>query len=72
MRAIRERTTLLAEDAKVADRLLGLLADVDCRGKQVHDANLVATMLVHGIGTVVTMNLEDFARFERHVSLIRL
>jgi hypothetical protein len=29
-------------------------------------------MLVHGIGTVVTMNLEDFARFERHVSLIRL
>jgi predicted nucleic acid-binding protein len=72
VRAIRERTTLLAEDSKVADLLLGLLADVECRGKQVHDANLVATMLVHGIGTVVTMNLEDFARFERHVSLIRL
>jgi predicted nucleic acid-binding protein len=72
VRAIRGRTTLLAEDSKVADRLLGLLADVECRGKQVHDANLVATMLVHGIGTVVTMNLEDFARFERHVSLIRL
>jgi predicted nucleic acid-binding protein len=72
VRAIRGRTTLLAEDSKVADRLLGLLADVECRGKQVHDANLVATMLVHGIGAVVTMNLEDFARFERHVSLIRL
>jgi predicted nucleic acid-binding protein len=72
VRAIRERTVLLAEDAKVADRLLGLLADVECRGKQVHDANLVATMLVHGIRTVVTMNLEDFIRFERHVSLIRL
>jgi predicted nucleic acid-binding protein len=72
VRAIRARTTLLAEDSKVADRLLGLLADVDCRGKQVHDANLIATMLVHGIGTVVTMNLEDFARFEQHVSLVRL
>jgi predicted nucleic acid-binding protein len=72
VRAIRERTTLLTEDTKVADRLLGLLADVECRGKQVHDANLVATMLVHDIGAVVTMNLEDFARFERHVSLIRL
>jgi predicted nucleic acid-binding protein len=72
VRAVRERTTLLAEDAKVADRLLSLLADVECLGKQVHDANLVATMLVHGIDTVVTMNLEDFARFERHVSLIRL
>lgn len=72
VRAIRARSTLLAEDSKVADRLLGLLADVECRGKQVHDANLVATMLVHGIGTVVTMNLEDFARFEQHVSLVRL
>ena len=72
VRAIRARTTLLAEDSKVADRLLGLLADVECRDKQVHDANLVATMLVHGIGAVVTMNLEAFARFERHVSLIRL
>jgi hypothetical protein len=29
-------------------------------------------MLVHGVGTVVTMNLADFARFEQHVSLIRL
>ena len=72
VRAIRERTTLLTEDSKVADRLLGLLGDVQCLGKQVHDANLVATMLVHGIGTVVTMNLEDFTRFERYVSLIRL
>ena len=72
VRAIRERTTLLAEGAKVADRLLGLLADVECRGKQVHDANLVATMLAHGIGTVVTMNLADFIRFERYVNLIRL
>jgi predicted nucleic acid-binding protein len=72
VRAIRERTTLLSEDARVTDRLLALLADVECLGKQVHDANLVATMLVHGVGAVVTMNLEDFARFERHVSLIRL
>jgi predicted nucleic acid-binding protein len=72
VRAIRERTTLLAEDSKVADRLLGLLADVECRGRQVHDANVVATMLVHGIGTVVTMNLDDFARFAGQVSLVRL
>lgn len=72
VRAIRGRTTLLAENSKVADRLLGLLADVECRGRQVHDANLVATMLVHGIGTVVTMNLADFARFQGHVSLIQL
>jgi predicted nucleic acid-binding protein len=70
--AIRGRTTLLAEDAKVADRLLGLLADVECRGKQVHDANLVATMLAYGIRTVVTVNIADFARFAGHVTPIRL
>jgi len=29
-------------------------------------------MLAHGVGTVVTMNVEDFTRFERYVSLIRL
>jgi predicted nucleic acid-binding protein len=72
VRAIRERTTLLAENSKVADRLLGLLADVECTGKQVHDANLVATMLVHGVSAMVTMNLADFARFAGQVSLIRL
>lgn len=72
VRAIRERTTLLAEDGKVTDRLLALLADVRCGGRQVHDANLVATMLVYRVDTVVTMNLADFARFKGHVSLIRL
>jgi predicted nucleic acid-binding protein len=72
VRAIRERTVLLAEDAKVADRLLGLLADVQAGGKQVHDANVVATMLVHGIAVIVTMNLHDFARFGQYVDLVRL
>ncbi len=70
--AIRERTTLLAEGAKTTDRLLGLLADVDCGGKQAHDANVIATMLVHGIGTVVTMNVDDFARFRQYVNLVML
>lgn len=70
VRAIRERTTLLAENARVADRLLGLLDDVSCRGRQVHDANVVATMLAHGIEAVVTMNPDDFARFTPFVSLI--
>ena len=72
VRAIRARSTLLAEDGAVADRLVGLLADVGCIGQQVHDANLVATMLVHGVSELVTMNLADFARFTRHVTLVQL
>lgn len=70
--AIRERTTLLAEGAKVTERLLRLLADVECGGKQIHDANVIATMVVHGIGTVVTMNVDDFARFGGYVNLVGL
>ena len=45
---------------------------MECGGKQVHDANVIATMLAHGVGTVVTMNLADFARFERYVGLVEL
>jgi predicted nucleic acid-binding protein len=72
VRAIRDRTTLLEEDSRVADRLIRLLDHVECGGKQIHDANVVATMLVHGIGTVVTMSTGDFARFTSYVSLLRL
>jgi len=72
VRAIRARTTLLAGDAKVTERLLGLLADVECGGRQIHDANVIAAMLVHGVGTVVTMNLDDFARFGGYVDVVRL
>ena len=72
VRAFRGRTTLLAEDVKVADRLLALLDDTACAGKQIHDANVVATMLVHGIGTIVTINTGDFTRFGRQVRLVGL
>lgn len=72
VRALRARLNLLTEDIKVSDRLLELLATVACTGKQVHDANVVATMLVHGIDTVVTMNVDDFARFGDHVHVADL
>jgi len=72
VRALRARLNLLAEDIKVSDRLLELLETVECTGKQVHDANVVATMLVHGIDTVVTMNVDDFARFGDHVQVADL
>ncbi len=72
VRTLRHRLRLLPEDAKVANRLLDLLDAVDCTGKQVHDANVVATMLVHGIDALVTSNIEDFARFRDRVRVIKL
>ena len=70
VRALRARLRLLAEDAKVSDRLLELLDGVECAGKQIHDANVVATMLVYGIDTVVTINTRDFARFGNRVHVV--
>lgn len=72
IRTLRTRLRLLPEDAKVHERLLTLLDTVGCTGKQVHDANVVATMLVHGIHTLVTNNVGDFARFTDHVRIIDL
>lgn len=72
VRELRSRLRLLGEEIKVAEKLLELLEAVKCTGKQVHDANVVATMLVHGIDTLVTSNVNDFARFGRYVHVSRL
>jgi predicted nucleic acid-binding protein len=54
----------LAEDGpRVRARLLDLLATHRLAGKQVHDANLAATMLVNGIRRLLTFNVADFRRF---------
>ncbi|MGH9067713.1 MAG: type II toxin-antitoxin system VapC family toxin [Acidimicrobiales bacterium] len=68
-RALQSRLRLLPETAKVHARLLALMDEVPCTGKQVHDANIVATMLVHGINTLSTINVGDFARFDEHIGV---
>ena len=70
--AFRTRLTVLPEDVRVADRLVDLLRAVDCSGKQVHDANVVATMLVYGVDTIATVNVADFARFGDLVQVVEL
>jgi predicted nucleic acid-binding protein len=47
----------------VFEQLLKLLAAYPGSGKQVHDANLVATMLVSGVNRLLTYNARDFQRF---------
>lgn len=63
----------VAEDGPaVTTRLLELLAHTPCGGKQIHDANIVATMLVHGIGRLLTDNVADFARFGTVIEVLPL
>lgn len=72
VRALADRMHLLAENDNVHARLLALLDEIDCGGKQVHDVNVVAVSLVHGVNALVTLNIDDFARFEHLVTLIAL
>ena len=51
------------------ERLLDVLAAHPGAGKQVHDANLVAAMLVHGIRRLLTFNAADFRRFAGAIEL---
>jgi hypothetical protein len=69
-RALDARLQSLDENHKVTERLLVLLDDVECTGKQVHDANIVGTVLAHGIDVLVTLNTDDFVRFARYVRAV--
>ncbi len=70
--AFRERTRLLEETTKVVDRLCSLLQQVECTGKQIHDAQVVATMLAYGIRALVTTNVGDFKRFSDRIAIVDL
>lgn len=67
--AFRRRFLLLQETSDTMDRLFDLLANHPTAGRQVHDANLVATMLSNGITTLLTFNTRDFRRFEDVIRL---
>ena len=59
-----------ADGPDVFDRLLQLLAAHPGGGKQVHDANLVATMLEHRIRRLLTFNAADFRRFDSLIEVV--
>ncbi|ARV58727.1 VapC toxin family PIN domain ribonuclease [Nostocales cyanobacterium HT-58-2] len=63
----------VADDTfEVTERLLLLMEEITIGGKQVHDANIVATMLVYGIPQLLTHNTGDFARFSELISVLPL
>ncbi len=63
VRYFEERFEIADDNAAVTERLLQLLADYKLGGKQVHDANVVATMQTYGIPALLTHNIKDFERF---------
>jgi len=57
------RFAVLEDGQAVWDELIGLTRSFSFGGKQVHDANIVATMLAHGETRLLTFNAADFRRF---------
>jgi predicted nucleic acid-binding protein len=63
----------VAEDGPaVTTHLLSLLKSAARAGKQVYDANIVATMLTHGIPALLTDTAADFTRFAGCITVMPL
>jgi predicted nucleic acid-binding protein len=66
---IESRCRVAEDGPDVARELRALLSAGDTRGKQVHDANVVATMVAHGIRILLTANSRDFSRWARIIEV---
>lgn len=55
---------LCDENDEVARRLRRLASIHGLRGKRLHDGNIAATMICHGMRNLVTENGSDFGAFE--------
>ena len=63
----------MAEDGQpVTDNLLTLIGSTAVAGKQVHDANIVASMQAYGVPKLLTHNTADFARFASWITVLPL
>ena len=54
---------LLPDGAAVFPEWQRLVVTHDVKGRNAHDARLVAAMVVHGVDHLLTFNGADFARF---------
>ncbi len=55
--------TLLNDTPDVYLRWRDLVATLEIRGRQAHDANLAAALLAHGVSHLLTLDPRDFARY---------
>lgn len=69
VRRFRAAFQIAEERPGVLDRLLQILTAHRATGRQVHDANIVATMLDHDVQRLLTFNVADFQRFTPLISI---
>ena len=61
---------VLEDGPVVTDWLVSLCRRIDVGGKQIHDANIVATMLAYGERRLLTFNVADFRRYVGHIEFV--
>jgi len=67
-----EAVILREENQQTVARLSAIVADGKAGGKQIHDANIVAVMQVHGVKRLVTHNLDDFKAYAQWIDILDL
>jgi predicted nucleic acid-binding protein len=70
VRLFEERFSIAEDGPEVTKALLTLLEQSGYT--QVHDTNIVATMLTYGISHLLTHNTSDFVRFAHLVTIVPL
>ena len=61
---------ILEDGPVVTDALVTLCREFEVGGKQIHDANIVATMLAYGERRLLTFNTSDFRRYGDRIELV--
>ncbi len=61
---------ILEDGPVVTETLIDLCRDVSVGGRQIHDANIVATMLAYREGRLLTFNTADFRRYGDRIELV--
>lgn len=67
-----QTTFRMTTDFGMTDALLTVLGRVSVVGKQIHDANVVATMHCNGLKNLLTHNVDDFRRYSTFITVLPL
>ena len=63
---------VLEDGPVVTELLMALCREVSVGGRQIHDANIVATMLAYGERRLLTFNTSDFLRYGGRIELVTI
>src|SRR5215510_5270405 len=63
IRLLERHFPVLRDESTAYTRWKSLVSAYGVMGKKVHDARIVASMMVHGVPRILTSNVNDFARY---------